>query len=137
MLQKPLGEAKEHLHSKAIRGAAQANGWLVPVVSLNGPRQSGKSTLVRNAFPPFEYVNLEDPQERVVAHEDPVGFLENHNAQLIIDEAQSAPNLFSAIQIAVDRENDPGQYILTGSQNFLMQRGIGQSLAGRPIEISV
>ncbi len=102
-----------------------------PIVSISGPRQSGKSTLVRHAFPEYPYVNLEDPQLRAAAIEDPVGFIRNRPTPLIIDEAQYAPDLFSMIQVTSDEKGATGQYILTGSQNFLMMHNIGQSLAGR------
>ena len=102
-----------------------------PVVSLTGPRQSGKSTLVKHAFPDYSYVTLEDPQIRRAALEDPVSFIRNRSERLIIDEAQYAPNLFSMIQIVSDERGTSGQYVLTGSQNFLMMKSIGQSLAGR------
>ena len=70
-----------------------------PVVFLTGPRQSGKSTLVKNIFPDFEYVTLEDPQIRRAAFEDPVSFIRNRQSRLIIDEAQYVPDLFSMIQV--------------------------------------
>lgn len=114
------------LHELLIRMA----GWF-PVVSLTGPRQSGKSTLVRHTFPDYSYVTLEDPQTRRAALEDPVSFIRNRKGGLIIDEAQYAPDLFSMIQVVSDERGDAGQYILTGSQNFLMMKSIGQSLAGR------
>lgn len=102
-----------------------------PVVSLTGPRQSGKSTLVKHAFPDYSYVTLEDPQIRRAALEDPVSFIRNRSERLIIDEAQYAPNLFSMIQVVSDERGTSGQYVLTGSHNFLMMKSIGQSLAGR------
>lgn len=102
-----------------------------PVVSVTGPRQSGKSTLVKNTFPNYAYVNLEDPQIRASALEDPVSFIRNRNQNLIIDEAQYAPDLFAMIQVVSDERDTAGQYILTGSQNFLMMKSINQSLAGR------
>ncbi len=105
-------------------------GWF-PVVSLTGPRQSGKSTLARHAFPDYAYVNLEDPQLRAAAIEDPVSFIRQRPERLIIDEAQYAPDLFSMIQTVSDERGTPGQYLLTGPQNFLMMKRIGQSLAGR------
>lgn len=105
-------------------------GWF-PVVSLTGPRQSGKSTLVRAAFPDYGYVNLENPETRRAALEDPVGFVRRRPPRLIVDEAQYAPELFSMIQVASDERGEPGQYVLSGSQNFLLMRGIQQSLAGR------
>ncbi len=105
-------------------------GWF-PIVSLSGPRQSGKSTLAKAIFPEYEYVNLENPQTRSAALEDPVSFIRNREPRLIIDEAQYAPDLFSMIQVVSDERKVTGQYVLTGSQNFLMMQNIGQSLAGR------
>lgn len=102
-----------------------------PVVSVTGPRQSGKSTLIRNVLPEYEYVNLEDETTRMSAVDDPVGFIHSHGDRLIIDEAQHAPGLFSQIQVVADERGTTGQYVLSGSQNFLMERRIGQSLAGR------
>lgn len=101
------------LHELLIRMA----GWF-PVVSLTGPRQSGKSTLVRHAFPDYSYVTLEDPQTRRAALEDPVSFIRNRKGGLIIDEAQYAPDLFSMIQVVSDERGDAGQYILTGCKTF-------------------
>lgn len=114
------------LHEQALQMAQ----WF-PIVSITGPRQSGKSTLVHNAFPDYQYVNLEDRQTRTEALEDPVGFIRNRPAHLIIDEAQYAPDLFSMIQVVSDERNEPGQYVLSGSQNFLLLKQIKQSLAGR------
>ncbi|WEV65410.1 ATP-binding protein [Bifidobacterium sp. ESL0764] len=102
-----------------------------PVVSVTGPRQSGKSTLVKAAFGDYEYVNLEDPQLRQEAASDPVGFIRNRPNRLVIDEAQYVPDLFSMIQVVSDEHDEPGQYVISGSQNFLMLRNIKQSLAGR------
>lgn len=102
-----------------------------PVVSLTGPRQSGKSTLVRHVFSDYDYVNLEDPATRSRALADPTGFVEDLHDRTIIDEAQYAPELFSAIQARADAMGKTGQFILTGSQNFLLLERIRQSLAGR------
>lgn len=102
-----------------------------PVVSVTGPWQSGKSALVKTLLPHYEYVNLEDAATRASATEDPVGFIRSHGSKLIIDEAQYAPDLFSQIQVEADERGTMGQYILSGSQNFLMEKRIGQSLAGR------
>lgn len=102
-----------------------------PVVSVTGPRQSGKSTLVRDVFPDYEYINLEDPQIRTAAENDPVGFLRNRPRRLIIDEAQYVPELFSMIQVISDEHQEQGQYVISGSQNFLLLKRITQSLAGR------
>lgn len=102
-----------------------------PVVSVVGPRQSGKTTLVKSVFFGMEYANLEDLDTREFALNDPRGFLETHSKGVIIDEAQRAPGLFSYIQTAVDSKNKAGQFILTGSQNILLQEHISQTLAGR------
>uniref|UniRef100_UPI0026331FE7 ATP-binding protein n=1 Tax=uncultured Bifidobacterium sp. TaxID=165187 RepID=UPI0026331FE7 len=110
--------------------ASRMAGWF-PVVSVTGPRQSGKSTLVREVFPDYEYVNLEDPNLRAVAAEDPVGFIRSRSPHLVVDEAQYVPDLFSMIQVVSDENKTPGQYILSGSQNFLLLKSITQSLAGR------
>lgn len=103
----------------------------MPVATVTGPRQSGKTMLLREAFPEFNYVNLEDPEARAYALEDPRDFLAFHGRPLIIDEAQYAPDIFSYIQVIVDEERKPGRYILSGSQNFLLAEQISQSLAGR------
>ncbi len=101
------------------------------VVSVVGPRQSGKTTLVRSVFPRFKYVTLEDIDTREFALRDPRGFLSTYSAGVIIDEVQRAPSLFSYIQSEVDKKGKAGQFILTGSQNFLLLEGISQTLAGR------
>jgi len=102
-----------------------------PIVTLTGPRQSGKTTLVQMAFPDCAYVSLEDPDQREFATTDPRGFLAQFRGPVILDEAQRAPVLFSYIQTVSDREGEKGQYVLTGSQSFLLMRTISQSLAGR------
>lgn len=86
---------------------------------------------MRSVFNSYEYLNLEDPEIRSAALEDPVGFIKNRPSRLIIDEAQYAPELFSCIQVASDESNQPGQYVISGSQNFLLLKRIKQSLAGR------
>jgi uncharacterized protein len=101
-----------------------------PVLSLNGPRQSGKSTLVKKVFPKLPYVNLENPAEREFATADAMGFLQQFTKGAVIDEAQYAPELFSYIQVLTDA-NPKLKFVLTGSQNFLMHQKIAQSLAGR------
>lgn len=103
-----------------------------PVVTVTGPRQSGKTTLLRETFSDYTYVNLENLDQRAAAAEDPRSFLHYHKANgLIIDEAQHVPELFSYLQQIVDENRQMGQYILTGSQNFLLLEKISQSLAGR------
>lgn len=119
-------DSKKH----GITCALQLSNWF-PVVSVTGPRQSGKSTLVREVFSDYTYVNLENPQTRQQALSDPVGFIRNRPNRLVIDEVQLAPELFSMIQVASDESNEPGQYVLSGSQNFLLLKQITQSLAGR------
>ena len=102
-----------------------------PVVTITGPRQSGKTTLCRMLFPEIPYVNLESIDEREFASSDPRGFLARFPDRAIIDEIQRVPDLLSYIQVNVDEKQQPGQYIVTGSQNFELLHNISQSLAGR------
>jgi hypothetical protein len=102
-----------------------------PVVTITGPRQSGKTTLCRHLFPDWPYVNLENLEERSFAASDPKGFLNRFPRGCVLDEIQRAPELLSYIQVDVDEKNEPGCYILTGSQNFTLMDSINQSLAGR------
>lgn len=102
-----------------------------PVVTLTGPRQSGKTTLLKHLFPEHAYANLEDLDIRAEAEEDPRGFLRRHTEGVILDEAQRVPALFSYLQGIVDAEGQMGKYILSGSQNFLLMESVSQSLAGR------
>lgn len=100
-------------------------------VAVIGPRQSGKTTLVRHLFAEKPYANLENPDTRQFAAEDPRGFLENYPNGAIFDEVQRVPELFSYLQEILDNQQQNGNYILTGSNNFLLQENISQSLAGR------
>jgi len=102
-----------------------------PVLAVLGPRQSGKTTLVKFAFPSLRYVSLEDPDIREYATRDPRSFLRDISEGAILDEAQRVPILFSYLQSWVEEHQGMGRYVLTGSQNFLMMEGISQSLAGR------
>jgi len=102
-----------------------------PVVTVTGPRQSGKTTLCRETFPGKPYVNLERPDTREFARSDPLGFLRQYPEGAIIDEIQRVPELLSWIQVQVDGNSSPGQFILTGSQQFELSRSVSQSLAGR------
>ncbi|KAA0257789.1 ATP-binding protein [Deferribacter autotrophicus] len=104
---------------------------LFPVITITGPRQSGKTTLCKMLFPDKRYVSLEDLDERKFAEEDPKGFLNRFPDGAVIDEIQYVPGLFSYIQTIVDEKNISGMYILTGSQQFEMLEHISQSLAGR------
>jgi predicted AAA+ superfamily ATPase len=100
-------------------------------VAVIGPRQSGKTTLVKELFPGKPYVTLEDPDTRRYALEDPRGFLATYPNGAVFDEVQRTPELFSYLQGILDNSADAGQFILTGSNNFLLQQTITQSLAGR------
>ncbi|MGD9492920.1 MAG: ATP-binding protein [Bacteroidales bacterium] len=100
-------------------------------VAVTGPRQSGKTTLVKKVFPDKPYVNLENPDTRRFAIEDPRGFLNNYPEGAILDEVQRVPDIFSYLQQILDDSKEKGLFILTGSNNFLLQENISQSLAGR------
>lgn len=115
-----------HLQTSLVRAADQ-----FPVVTLTGPRQSGKTTLARQAFPDHDYVSLEDPDIRAFALEDPRRFLAGFEGGTVLDEVQRAPDLFSYLQGLVDEDPHSRRFILTGSENFLLAERISQSLAGR------
>jgi hypothetical protein len=102
-----------------------------PIIAITGPRQSGKTTLARSAFPDKDYLSLEDPDVRLMAETDPRGLLSRFPDGAILDEAQRVPELFSFLQTRVDADVRPGSYILTGSRQFGLLSGISQSLAGR------
>lgn len=102
-----------------------------PVLALTGPRQSGKTTLLRELFQDYRYISLENPDTRSFATEDPVAFLDQYNEKVIFDEIQRVPTLFSYIQSRVDESRQMGQFILSGSQNFHLLTSITQTLAGR------
>jgi uncharacterized protein len=102
-----------------------------PIVTVIGPRQSGKTTLVRSVFPDKAYVNLEAIDTQEFAKSDPRGFLERYKEGAIFDEIQRVPTLLSYIQTIVDEEQKKGQFILTGSHQIELHQAISQSLAGR------
>jgi uncharacterized protein len=102
-----------------------------PLLTITGPRQSGKSTFAKMLKPGFEYINLEDIDHRRFAGNDPKGFIERYSKNVILDEVQNAPQLLSQLQVHTDAIGKNGMYILTGSQNFQLFEKISQSLAGR------
>lgn len=102
-----------------------------PVVTVLGPRQAGKTTLVRSCLPDYEYVNLENPEMRALAEEDPKGLLNQSTRPVIFDEIQRVPRLISYIQSIVDERSGNGQFVLTGSHQLQLRDNISQSLAGR------
>ncbi|MDA3950173.1 MAG: ATP-binding protein [Spirochaeta sp.] len=103
-----------------------------PVLFVTGPRQSGKTTLLKALLPDYRYVNLEFPDERERVREDIRSFLSEHRETgVIIDEAQRLPELFSYLQGFVDDTGEMGRFVLSGSQNYLLMEGVSQSLSGR------
>ncbi|MBI5510413.1 MAG: ATP-binding protein [Deltaproteobacteria bacterium] len=114
-----------------LRAVLKASARKYPVVTLTGPRQSGKTTLCRAAFPKKEYVTLEALDVREYATQDPKGFLAEHRAGAILDEIQHAPGLLSYLQGEVDDNPAPGRFVLTGSQHLAFTAAVAQSLAGR------
>jgi len=116
---------------REIIGKIKSMATKMPIISITGPRQSGKTTVSKIAFPEYDYVNLENPDTLADAVSDPRLFLSRHKKGLIIDEVQVFPELFSYIQTISDERAKAGEFILTGSQNFLLSAKISQSLAGR------
>ena len=102
-----------------------------PIVTVLGPRQAGKTTLVRYVLPEYDYVSLEDPDNRVLATEDPRAFLRRYPSKTIFDEIQRVPNLLSYLQSIVDEERLNGRFVLTGSHQLALREAVSQSLAGR------
>lgn len=102
-----------------------------PVITIVGPRQSGKTTLSRQVFPSYKYVNLENTTDQNLALSDPSGFLRKYAPPVIIDEIQRAPKLLSAIQVWADAHKQNGSIVLTGSQQYELMQSLSQSLAGR------
>ena len=102
-----------------------------PVVTITGPRQSGKTTLVKKVFKEKPYVNLENMEMRDFAQNDPVGFIKKYPDGAVIDEIQRVPELLSYIQVTVDESNTNNMFIITGSSQFELMESVTQSLAGR------
>ncbi len=102
-----------------------------PIVTILGPRQAGKTTLARQLLPDYAYVNLEHPETRAFAQDDPKAFLAQYSGKVIFDEIQRLPELLSYLQVAVDNQRENGRYVLTGSHQLALREAIAQSLAGR------
>ncbi|MEM8586115.1 MAG: ATP-binding protein [Bacteroidota bacterium] len=112
-------------------------GQYFPIISLTGPRQAGKTTLLREMYPDYKYVSFENPKIDAAFKEDPEAFLNAYNQYVIFDEAQNVPDLFSYLQGMVDDQRTPSRFILSGSQNFLLRKNITQSLAGRVVPLTL
>ncbi|MHB1326246.1 MAG: ATP-binding protein [Thermoleophilia bacterium] len=125
--------AKEKYIKRSLEPVIKKAAREFPVVVLTGPRQSGKTTLLKHLFPgDYSYVSLEPPDVRTAASSDPRGFIELNGPPVIFDEIQYAPELLPYIKERVDSERDiSGQYLLTGSQNLLLVERVTESLAGR------
>lgn len=117
----------KRLLAKKLREAATS----FPVTVLTGPRQSGKTTLLKSLFPDRKYINLENPDDLMMMKEDPRGILENHGHEWIIDEVQNMPELLSYIHGIIEQKSHPGRFVLSGSQNILLLEAVSESLAGR------
>jgi uncharacterized protein len=117
---------------RTLEGRLRRYLELFPAVFLTGPRQSGKSTLVRAALPDYPYLSFDDPEEARAAELDPRGFLARFPEKAIFDEAQRAPNLFPYLKMAIDGDRQRrGRFVLTGSNQFTLSRRVSESLAGR------
>jgi hypothetical protein len=114
-----------------LQSVIQGFAKTYPVVTITGPRQSGKTTLAKMAFPTYNYCNLEHPENRLLAEKDPKSFFKQFPTPLIIDEIQRIPELLSYIQVFVDEEKKNSVFILTGSHQLTLNASISQSLAGR------
>lgn len=117
--------------NRDIAGKIKQLSEKFPIVTVTGPRQSGKSTLLKHIFSDWRYVSLENPDMRSFASEDPNGFIKTFDNHVIIDEAERVPSLFSYLQTHIDDINETGMYMLAGSRNFHLMAAIDQSLAGR------
>jgi predicted AAA+ superfamily ATPase len=102
-----------------------------PIICVTGPRQSGKTTLAKKAFPDKPYISLEDPDIGRLAREDPRGLLDSYKDGLILDAAQAVPEIFLYLKTAIDKDPVPGRYVVTGSHQFTVVEGVTESLAGR------
>ena len=133
-------ETKQLIHRTMASTMASMFKYL-PVITLTGPRQSGKTTLCHHLFPDLPYVNLENSSSLAAVQDDPVRFMSQYPQGMIIDEAQHAPEIMSWIQVAVDQDRITGsgsrRYIITGSNNFSLMEKVTQSMAGRTSLLSL
>lgn len=121
------------LVNRQIKDAIKFQLDKYPILALTGPRQSGKTTLLKDLLPEYRYVSLENADLNSYATEDPIGFLAEYDSMVIFDEVQRAPGLFSYLQTSVDQSGLMGQFVISGSQNFHLMDRITQSLAGRVV----
>lgn len=125
---------KERTLAAALKKAVKT----FPAIVVTGPRQSGKTTLLKTVFgKTHKFVSLEDPDVRLRAGQDPLLFLAQYAPPVIIDEIQYVPELLSYIKTRIDEDRKPGQWLFTGSQNFVLMAGVSQSLAGRAAILSL
>lgn len=118
------------MYIRHIQSEVERLSLTFPVLSITGPRQSGKTTLCKMVFPQYHYINLEQESVRLAIQSNPVEFLKQFHSGVIVDEAHYLPEIFSAIQVLVD-EDKARRFVLSGSSNFLLLQNISQSLAGR------
>ena len=117
--------------TRALEAPLRALAGKYPVITVTGPRQSGKSTLCRHVFAGKPYVNLELIDQREFARDDPRGFIDTYADGAILDEVQNVPDLLSYLQVEVDERPAPGRFVLTGSHHLGLSHAVSQSLAGR------
>ena len=126
------------MYRRSLSDFLLEEGSKYPIITIVGPRQSGKTTLARTLFPDFTYHSFEDPDLRQTVVQDPRGFFargasEKADQSLILDEIQKAPEVLSYLQTLVDQPNNKRRFILTGSHNFLLMEKVSQTLAGRTL----
>ncbi|MCR9191823.1 MAG: ATP-binding protein [Gammaproteobacteria bacterium] len=119
------------MFQRDLKSVLMAQSCQFPVMTVLGPRQSGKTTLVKKLYQEKAYFNLEEPDTRALILSDPRHFFSTNSAGVILDEIQRAPELLSYIQTIVDQKKEVGQFILTGSHQIALGEEIAQSLAGR------